>query len=457
MAETVEAPSQVIEASAKESEIKAQTSESEAIQALNGELVKSEEQSVVIAEAKEIACSSGDGDGLARAEQLFEQGSKAIEGGDYVEAVDCLSRALEIKAAHYGELAPECASSYYKYGCALLYKAQEEADPLGNVPKDSSENPSKGAAVKTGDGTSGSKNLPPKKEKEIEQGVDGSSDNEMEEDGEGSDDEDLGEDDEEDSDLDLAWKMLDIARAIVEKSPGDTLEKVNILSALGEVAIEREDVETSLNDYHKALSILTNIVEQNHRRIIELNFRICLVLELCSRTEEAIPYCKKASLLCQSRLEQLKSELASMKAVEADSLPAAILEKERDIEAVSGILNELERKLEDLQQVLLNPKPLFAEMMKMIASGLPNADKNSAPSLDSSKAGTSVNGSASTVAVATTTADTMAAANSSGGNGSGVTHLGVVGRGLKRASPVQIPIDPSSEKKNKVFGESSEG
>lgn len=69
---------------------------------------------------------------------------------------------------------------------------------------------------------------------------DGSSDKDMEDGVEGSgDDEELGEADEDDSDLDLAWKMLDIARAIVEKSPEDTIEKVNILAALGEVAVER--------------------------------------------------------------------------------------------------------------------------------------------------------------------------------------------------------------------------
>jgi HAT1-interacting factor 1 len=43
-----------------------------------------------------------------------------------------------IRVAHHGELAPECVSTYFKYGCALLYKAQDEADPLGNVPKSSS-------------------------------------------------------------------------------------------------------------------------------------------------------------------------------------------------------------------------------------------------------------------------------------------------------------------------------
>ena len=45
--------------------------------------------------------------------------------------------------------------------------------------------------------------------------------------------------DEDESDLDLAWKMLDVARAIAEKQSGDTMEKVDILSTLAEVALER--------------------------------------------------------------------------------------------------------------------------------------------------------------------------------------------------------------------------
>lgn len=62
-----------------------------------------------------------------------------------------------------------------------------------------------------------------------------------EEDEEDSDVEEQAADeaDEDDSDLDLAWKMLDVARAIVEKHSGDTMEKVDILSALAEVALER--------------------------------------------------------------------------------------------------------------------------------------------------------------------------------------------------------------------------
>jgi hypothetical protein len=82
--------------------------------------------------------------------------------------------------------------------------------------------------------------------------------------------------DEDDSDLDQAWKMLDIARAIVEKSPDDTLEKAKIFSALAEVSMEREDIDNSLGDYFKALAILEKLFEPDHRRIIDL-YPSCLV------------------------------------------------------------------------------------------------------------------------------------------------------------------------------------
>ena len=34
---------------------------------------------------------------LERAQELFDKGAKAIEDEDFIEAVDCLSQALEIK------------------------------------------------------------------------------------------------------------------------------------------------------------------------------------------------------------------------------------------------------------------------------------------------------------------------------------------------------------------------
>ena len=103
-------------------------------------------------------------------------------------------------------------------------------------------------------------------------------------------------------------------------------------------------------------------------------------------------------------------------------------------------------QLEDLQQVLLNPKPLFAEMMKMISSDPPSLQKNSSPSVSSSRLSTLVNGSSSSDSTTFPTSATSSAV---------VTHLGVVGRGLKRASMTPIPVDSSAVKKNKAFEGSS--
>ncbi|KAJ4870026.1 Tetratricopeptide repeat (TPR)-like superfamily protein [Raphanus sativus] len=69
------------------------------------------------------------------ADELTQKGSVFLKDCDFAEAVDCFSRALEIRVEHYGELAFECVNAYYKYGSALLEKAQAEADPLGNMPK----------------------------------------------------------------------------------------------------------------------------------------------------------------------------------------------------------------------------------------------------------------------------------------------------------------------------------
>ena len=58
--------------------------------------------------------------------------------------------ALCFRVRHFGELAPECATTYYKYGCALFDKLQDEADPLGETV-----NPSNGLPPSHGEGSSG--------------------------------------------------------------------------------------------------------------------------------------------------------------------------------------------------------------------------------------------------------------------------------------------------------------
>ncbi|WVZ61677.1 hypothetical protein U9M48_011514 [Paspalum notatum var. saurae] len=396
---------------------------------------------------------------LERAQELFDRGSKAIEEEDFVDAVDCLSRALEIRTSHYGELSPECASTYYKYGCALLYKAQEEADPLGNVPKSiPNEESVKSTASK--DDSASSKVSGSNMEDAVsservgaEEGQNSNGKDQENGNGEAEKDDDDEDDDEkmgdeDDNDLDLSWKMLDIARAIVEKSPDNTMEKVKIFSALGEVALEREDIDNSLSDYMKALSMLEQLVEPDHRRFVELNFRICLVYELASKIGDAIPYCAKAISLCKSRIETLKSSKDALLAGKDGDVSAAEGGSEKsgpeaEIEQFTGILAELEKKLEDLEQAMSTPSSALDEIMKSIASraaaGMQKAADAMprAASFTSSQMATSSNGFDSSV---------MSTGATNGSTTSTVTDLGVVGRGVKRASIKPIAAESPAKK-----------
>ncbi|KAG8384494.1 hypothetical protein BUALT_Bualt04G0123500 [Buddleja alternifolia] len=404
---------------------------------------------------------------LEYADELMARGSEAAKERDYPEATDCYSRALEIRVLHYGELAPECVNAYYKYGCALLYKAQEEADPLGSMPKkedvsqeDSNRDGSVKSTLKTASSTASDSN-------NAEQGgskssLDEAPDNTVEEKEDEGEDESDAEGDEDESDLDLAWKMLDVARAIVEKHSGETMEKMDILSALAEVALEREDVETSLSDYLKALSILERLVEPDSRLIAELNFRICLCLEIGSKPEEAIPYCQKAISVCKSRVERLTNELKNMSGPAETSAASessqtvqpssstsksgdSLADKEAEIETLTGLCGELEKKLEDLQQLISNPTSILSDILGMISAKAKTIEKNAVSvAMSSSQMGSASTGG-NTESATVSTAHTN--------NTSGVTHLGVVGRGVKRvvmsstsdSNPTKKPsIDPSS-------------
>ncbi|KAM0912615.1 hypothetical protein ACQ4PT_012677 [Festuca glaucescens] len=113
-------------------------------------------------------------DALQVAGHLFIKGWNDVENRDFNSAV--LRDCLEIRTGHYGKFAPECASTYYRYGCALLYKAQE----MTNLADD------------------------------------------------------------EGGYLSLSGEMLEIARLIVEKNPESTIGIAEIVSALTEVLIQRE-------------------------------------------------------------------------------------------------------------------------------------------------------------------------------------------------------------------------
>ncbi|KQK22955.1 uncharacterized protein LOC100825569 isoform X3 [Brachypodium distachyon] len=217
-----------------------------------------------------------------RAYELFVKGCKAIEQRDFVNAVDCLSHALAIRAAHYGEHAPQCVATYYTYGCALLYKAREES------VKSTTSKAYAGNSKASGGNVEGA---PSMEEVDTEEG------------------------DEEYSDLNLSRKMLNIARTIVEKSPGNTMEC--IISALGKGASSAEGSTKSIQDNEMWR---TRILAKLERKLEEVEQAVstpsCAAVEIMKRVapeaEQNVDNAvSRAAPLISSQMAGLNSSFAS--------------------------------------------------------------------------------------------------------------------------------------------------
>ncbi|TYJ10370.1 hypothetical protein E1A91_A11G203300v1 [Gossypium mustelinum] len=368
-----------------------------------------------------IAPDIGRAKALEFADELTEKGSKAFKENDFTQAAHFFRRALEIRALHHGELAVACLNVYYLYGRALLCKAQEETGPLVSVPEkdgeilqdSNKEGPTKGVVTRESSVASVSSNS--------EQ--DGS---EKDEDSDDSDTDvieaEANEDvDESELDLDLALKMLDIARAIAEKQQlGDTMEKV---------------------DYQKALSILQQLVEPDHRQIAELNFRICTCLEIGSNPKEAIPYGQKAISVCKSRVQRLTNEIMISTGLASSSAASEFGDdKEAEIDNLVGLAEDLEKKLEDLEQLISDPTLIIAEIQGMASGKARGGENNASPAAVNSSHMSPANSN-----VDHFDSPTVSTAHTNGA--AAVTHLGIVGRGVKCVLMSAGAVELSSIKK----------
>ncbi|CAN6459922.1 unnamed protein product [Victoria cruziana] len=377
------------------------------------------------AEGGEVVAADGDSPAktLEYADKLMEEGLDAMKSKDYALAIDRFSRSLEIRVEHFGELSPECAQTYYKYGRALLYKAQDENELLALGDAVTKKAPVGRRKLGDGEGSSHeTEKTDVKTNNKLEKHVEGQDSIEKENENAGDDVEDVEIGEEEESDLDLAFSMLDIARVIVEKNvPGDTMEKVDIISALGDVSLEREDIRTCLEDYRRALSMLERLVEPDNRLLAEIHFKLCMALQMDNKIKDAIVHCEAAVSVCEAKCQRLKVEVA-------DSCGAS-LEKDEEVKTLEQLLVDLNAKLEDLRD--LPAMPSLAEIM---------ADFKTDAQVKTTDASSAIVTEASTGSGGTDVPVASATAEKSQ-----VVHLGVVGRGVKRAMP--IPVRPESPSK----------
>ncbi|XP_059635613.1 uncharacterized protein LOC132277783 [Cornus florida] len=178
------------------------------------------------------------------------------------------------------------------------------------------------------------------------------------------------DDDLESAGLHLVDVLGKVSLKMVEMQPGDSVEKVDLLSALGEVELKKGSYVDSCKHYQEALSILEGVVEPDNQRIAHLypfiadlpslkaprNFKICFCLANCYKIEEAIEYCQKAILVCKNRIQRLNSSsgLANVNQEPFSSVPdvGPSLPKKDDDAQLELLLREFEKKLLILKQCL---------------------------------------------------------------------------------------------------------
>lgn len=374
------------------------------------------------------------------AEEKFQQGIQAIKANDLDQAVELFGQVLQTRCQHFGDVDIKCASTYFRYGAALFYKAQDEQDVFGStlqaatahedaeaVEEESSEDEKENVDDK-GKKPMREEDLPQAQDAEEEEEADDSPDNR--------------------TDMELAWENLEVAKLIYERENAASYAKelADIHSLLADIGMEQENFESAMQDHKCALQLLSTILQADDRRLAELHYKMCLTLQYLDQPEDSLKEIKIAVKLVETRIDNIKAapgaiqqkRLSSVAASEAGasastsasaavqgvdaaasaaastSASEASKQEQADLESV---LEDMYEKVEELQQVLkehISTKNALKAAFSQVAGSL------GAPQLGQ---GSSSAGAGPTTAPAP----------------SAVVDLGVVGRGTKRVTPMPLP------------------
>ena len=236
------------------------------------------------------------------ADESYAKGVAAIKAGNMDDAIELLARALELKVTVHGEQAIECAAAYYRYGCALFYKAQDENTVFGKQAQAQAD----------------AKDDAKRKAEAADEG-EACDDDEDEADGDGEAKNDDGDDEngeEEEDDMELAWKLVENARLIYEEDETHPIELANCFETLGEMNTEHANFQSALEDLEQCLAILEVELDEDDRRIAGVLLSISVAQQMDDKLEKALKNCTRAVGICEARIKRLKtSDEAAVAAV----------------------------------------------------------------------------------------------------------------------------------------------
>lgn len=262
---------------------------------------------------------------LVAAERQFQQGVQAIKDNRMEDAVDLFGKCLETRVAIHGGQAAECGSAYYRYGAALFYKAQDEADVFGGNLQDAAEKhdaqdddhePLAGEAAGpsgAGPSSSGAAGGPSSDIAGPSSGdAAGPSNGDVEGLLDGASAEQGSEPASEETDMQLAWNMLEVAKLIFSRDrDANALDLADVHMLLGDLSAENDAFDDALEEYRTALQLLNNDLPKDElppvRRLAELHYKASLALQFSHKAEPARQHTETAIGLIKDRLAVLEA------------------------------------------------------------------------------------------------------------------------------------------------------
>jgi len=161
-------------------------------------------------------------------------------------------------------------------------------------------------------------------------------------------------------DMELAWQALEVARLIYAKAGTNPLELAEVYGSLAELSLEREHFDTAIGDYRAAIESMEQAKQQKlpmvqgERRLADLQFRICLALQLDgtqklvdNTTDTGKALIKEGLHYCNKTFETLEGILAPLEANPSDANDAERKE-------LKEIMGELKDKAAEMQDILIN-------------------------------------------------------------------------------------------------------
>lgn len=296
----------------------------------------------------------------AEADVLYEKGVAAIKSGAMEEAIELLAKALELKTTAHGEEAVECAPAYYKYGCALFYKAQDENTVFGKQAQAQADAKDEAARKASGSGAA-----------DEGEACDDADDAPEGDAAKGGD----AEAEEEEDDMELAWKLIENARLIYEEAEDHPIELANCYETLGEINTEHSNFKEALEDLERCLAILETELDDDDRRIAGVLCSMSVAHQMLDEYEKALKGCTRAIGVCRARVKRLKSsDEAAVEAVKASLAPGATTPEDplaaakAELDQIEAVLGDLTAREEELRGLVSEDNDTREQIKKAFAA-----------------------------------------------------------------------------------------